>query len=67
MNDLFLWSCISWTPQFLFFLRNSVTSSAQWEGRARHPLQGLGGEHPVTLCSLQRAEAMHHKAAQVWS
>lgn len=40
---------------------------AQRKRSSGYSLQRLFGEYSIALCSLQGAEAMHHKAAQVWS
>lgn len=41
--------------------------SAQRKRSSGYSLQRLFGEYSIALCSLQGAEAMHHKAAQIWS
>lgn len=53
--------------QVVFCCSTVSCSSAQWKRSSRYSLQRLGGEYTLTLCSLQRAEAVHYKAAQVWS
>lgn len=55
-------------PHLRSFLSLDVLlSAAQWERSSKSGVQGLCGEYATSLCSLQGAEAMHHKAAPVWS
>lgn len=59
----FRWSDVGKLMQ----VSSELIHAAQWQRASRHPLQGFSGKHAITLCSLQGAEAVHFKAAQVWS